>query len=578
MTNNKATPSLQFNITDEQLAIVLDGETTPQVSDANEPVVVFKWALHPTETEVVGLHLRATQSMVTLRSKQGSLKDFQIIRAGYENIQNLWPELEKWRDKSNLDKANTVVTVSGKASPFVVAKAPSLSRSMLEKTLTIQLKQVAKEESDNYGYVPISPIPSDKNAVTTYLVTSVTPSVMKSTLEGLRRLKFKVVAWDSELLCYARSLMLLWQGQKIPERVCCGIIMGWNRCRIIMVDASGKLVASLLPIGIAPFWDEIKLALNDPKLDPKWLEESALYLQCEDSIEDMKRKCLVNQVVANLYIPMIQSFRMEVFSLCQENGLEVPQHFSIMGPGSRLFRLSSHLAKDMGMKLVAFDAKTPPEVAASYGATFWDSSELHLNAMPRDKSEALYRMKEVWETLRSKSKKTSAGNKSPLASLHLPGQGLMKYAVMAAVFLGLLAIYPVWERISVSASLDERKAEVARLMPEREKFEEFTRRQALVDKRVNLKKKLDKAKIAFVPILKEILFSLPPTIRLSSLSIQETRVSLKGVAVRQEDLESFLEVAAGLRMVTDPTPLNLRSEAGFTSFELLFKPRVSNDS
>ena len=117
----------------------------------------------------------------------------------------------------------------------------------------------------------------------------------------------------------------------------------------------------------------------------------------------------------------------------------------------------------------------------------------------------------------------------------------------------------------------QKMRELDSLGPKKELLLQFANRQLVIDKKLGLKKVLEEKKAPVGLILKELLSNLPPQIRLNSLALRESGVSLKGMAKTQTDLESFLDLCARLETVSEPTPQSIHREPNAVSFEISLK-------
>ena len=165
------------------------------------------------------------------------------------------------------------------------------------------------------------------------------------------------------------------------------------------------------------------------------------------------------------------------------------------------------------------------------------------------------------------------GGQRKATGIRLPQVSLdsLKKAPVIAVIVALLAAYPLLKRRRVSTALNEHQAQLVKLSPLKENFVIQKSRESLFEKKLKLKITLEAKQVKVAPILKEVIFNLPPQVRITFLSLKDTTVSLKGVAKSQSDFEKFLEDYSKLHFLSEPIPTNIKREKENTLFELTFK-------
>lgn len=533
------------------------------------------WNLSQNGTDMVGIHIRNNQAFVVALTKKLEVREKFVLKAGFDQPDKLAIELNALSAKLGVHTL-AAVTLSGKHSPFIIAKAPNLNRSILAKALKIQLKAVSTEAFEDISFIripgPVQPLDKPHE----FLASAVTTPVLDRTTDILRKAKFRLHSWDSDILCYARAGSFLWQKNGISDETRFVVVAGWNRCRMILLSRDGRIIAPVVPMGISSFLEHLSLTLGEPALSSTWLEEKKLFLNRDDTSELRNQKVLANQAIFTLYVPFAQQIKMNLYKVCNDHNIELPKNFCVMGPGAHLFRISDNLALDLGINALKFTDSVEAEMAGALGAALWDRHPVHLNLLPAGGTEALQRVSEVFQIAKEKMEKLlPKGSSEKLAGLSLGNQqSLGKMLGIGLAVVVLLGAFPAWNRWNTSKELGFRKRELDSLGTKKDEILEFSKRQTILEKKLVLKKMLQEKKNPVSPAFKDVLFNLPSTIRLTGISLHDTTMTLKGVAKSQEALESFLELCNQLHYVGDPNPLSIRREAESSTFEIALKTKT----
>lgn len=522
------------------------------------------WNLSQNGSDQVGIHIRSSQTLAVVVTKKLEIKEKFILKAGYDQPEKLAAELSVLSNRLGTHSF-AAVTLSGKYSPFLISKAPNVNRSMVVKALKIQLKALGTEEVDEISFAKIPFEEEGEGKPQLYIASAVTGPVLDRTVELLRKAKFRLHSWDTDILCYARAASFLWQKQGLTDETRFAVVIGANRTRLVLSCANGKFAATTIPFGNAVFLEQMALALGDPTVSANWLEEKKLIIQANDTKELIQQKAIANQAIYSLYVPFAQQIKMNLYRLCQENDMPIPEHFTVLGPGANLFRLANNLEVDLEMKRVGFPDSVDSEMAGAFGAALWERHAVYLNLLPGGGGGVFQRFRESVQILRGKLEK--------LAPKGLAKQGFGRLVAFGVVFLLLSGIYPFWSRFKVGKELEGTKRELDALGSKREEVQTYSKRQSLLEKKLMVKRTLEAKKVPVSPVFKDILQNLPPSVKLNSISLRETNVMLKGIARTQGDLESFLEQSSQLKTVGDASPLNIRREGETVSFEISLKVR-----
>lgn len=528
------------------------------------PNIPHRWALSGG-TELLGIHLKSNTSHI-IWLKGFEIKQKSMIGAGFDQPDLFSSEIGGVLPKNS---PQCVVTLSGKPSQFFTQKAGNISRSMLLKSFRLQMKQKTGEDREDLVFVEL-PGPQSTDTRKEFLVASTAGQIVAKISQILRSHRLKILAWDTDLLCYARAISALWQKQGISDSTQLGVIMGWNRCRLIILGRQGHFIAPIVPMGISSFLENLASTLGEPAVNASWLEQKKLTIHPADSKEVKSKKILANQALFSLYVPFAQQIKIQLFSSCTENEIELPTNFTVLGPEANMLRIAESLEMDLGIKALPFGAWIEPEMAAAVGAALWDRHETRLNCLPRGKGEAIQIAKEFFSGAKDKWAKLLPKRMPKEHALTVRFNSL-KGLVISIGVIAVIAVFPVWKRIETSRNLAKRQAELQALIPQKEKLEGFLKRRQALDKKMALRKVIESKQARVGLMFKEVLFNLPKEIRLHSISFRDNTLSIKGISQTQEDFEKFLELVSRFKYLTDPTPQSIRRENKATAFELVFK-------
>lgn len=570
-SNPQATDQEAEQQTDQQADQKSD--TREAIGQATNPKITgslgtHRWALSSGNADLLGIHIRSNTACIIWFSKGFEIKQKQSIGAGFDQLDRFSSEIGRVVPKQAHPQC--VVTLSGKPSQFFTQQVGNIPRSMLLKSFRLQMKQLSGEDREDLAFVEL-PAPQKTTTQKQYLVASTATQVVTKVSQILRSHRLKIVAWDTDILCYARATSALWQKKGISDSTRFGVIMGWNRCRLVILGREGQFIAPIVSMGISAFLENLASALGEPTVNPSRLETKKLTIHPTDSKEIKQQKILANQAIFSLYVPFAQQIKFQLFSSCAENEIEIPTHFTVLGPEANLLRIAESLEMDLGISALPFSGWIEPEMAAAAGAALWDRHEIRVNCLPRGKGEVIQIAREFFSGAKDKWGKLLPKRAPKEYALSATSFHPLKIFVILLLVLGVLSVLPIWKRISTSRNLSKRQTELKTLMPQQEKLEAFMKRRQALDKKMALGKAIGSKQAKVGLLFKEVLFNLPKEIRLNSISFRDNTLSVKGISRTQEDFEKFLELVSGFKYLTDPTPLNIRRENKATAFELVFK-------
>ncbi len=563
-----------YSVTVEEVARLLsEAVSPPPVSvkardqDGSEKEA-HHWSLSNGGTGLLGIHIRSQTTFIVWLSKGFEVRFQTVINAGYDTLDRLSPELARVLPKEG--PIPTVVSLSGKHSHYFIQKAPAVSKANLLKSFRLQMKQLAHEEREDISFITL-PSVEKEGAPKEYLVASTAMALIEKIAEILRKHKLKLSSWDADILCYARATSAIWQREQVlGTRL--GIIMGWNRCRLVMLGRSGQFAAPMLSFGVASFLENLAQTLGEPTLRADWLDPKNLAIKSSDPKDLKVKKALANQANFSLYVPFAQQVKLHVNAICADTNMALPSRFCVLGPGAGLLRIVESLEIDLGLSAIDYQNWIKPEMAGALGAALWDRHDMRINLLPKGKAEIIQIARELLGGAQNRW-----GRFLPKGGARVPsfgGEGLKKSFIIILAVVGALSLFPVWTRMSTSRSLAKLQVELVALRPQEEALEGFSKKKRTLERKQALKKLIESKQPNVGLVFKEILFNLPKQIRITYLSFKDNGVSLKGISQTQEDLERFLDLTTKFRYVVDPTPANMRREKEAISFELAMKAKL----
>ncbi len=471
----------------------------------------------------LGIHLLSDRSYLVRLTEGSKLADSIRLEAGYDNPDELFTELATHLTNVKVRKLPLFVTLSGSPSVFFLTQIPRLPRTAMQKAFHLQLKQLAGEERRDLSHIAL-PHHASPDSPSPYVVASVDKQKIDSVLSVLRRAQLHPVAWDLDFLCFVRAADFLWKAHGLGDSTRFLLMMEWESCRLLIASSEGKILCPSLPIGVKSFTEKL----------------------------------------TDAYVPFAQMVKTQLYSGCNEWGVPLPSHFAIVGSGARQFTAADTLGSDLALTPLPFDSVVPVDLVAAVGASLWEKEGTKFNFLPGTSGQTLQMLKETFQKL-----KLAISEKSSRIEANKVAVGLASTAVLLA-----LCIFPIWNRSRTSRLLDEAKAERVKLASLEKRIKESRAREQAFDRKVALVKLMESKRTQLSRAVKEVVSMIPHEIRLESLSYRDNQLLLKGLVSHQTVLENFLRSALTLRLLEEPTLVNIKAEKEKTLFDVNFKLRV----
>ena len=536
----------------------------------------------PTEqnapAESVGVHVGGERTNILYLNGKKQIVKHLPVNHGYESIDKLLEGLERTLADAKKAKLPIHITLSGKPSHFVLAKLPRLPRPQAVKAFKVQLKQSSGEDWDDVRDIAINVAKKGQasDGQMEYFVGALQKGIIEKIARPLKRSKLRVMSWDFDLLCLARAANFVWQRAKLENATRLLVLLDWDHCYLMILGADGKLVAPRLPIGINSFLDRLLQTRVPPPVDTG--ESPVLGA---NTVEVRERRVLANQAIHDVYVPLGQQLKTQLFSGCNENGIPLPTHFCLVSVGATLFRITESLSADLGLRALPVEQLVPVETVAALGATLSEKNDLKVNLMPAGSEEALRNLKDSFRNIRGvvqrvksirPTTKISLGATLDRFSFVNPKVAMAGVGVMLA---GGVIAYPIYMRMQTTKALQEKKRELATLGPLKDFISKARAKEGLADKKMNLVKIIEGKAWEMSSALKELFSVLPNQVRLKSLAYRGDILNLKGETDSQETVQEFLKSSLTLRLLTDPTPVKISRKDKNVEFELTFRFRPS---
>ncbi len=525
--------------------------------------------------EYVGVHIGSERTNILYLNSKRQIVKHLPLNQGHEAIDKLVDGLDKTLAEAKKNKLPVHLTLSGKPSHFVLARLPRLGRPQAVKAFRIQLKQSSGEDWDDIRDIQINGNKKQSaDAQVDYFVGAIQKGIIDKIARPLKKAKVNIKSWDFDLLCLARSANFIWQRAKLENATRLLVLLDWDHCYLMILSADGRLVAPRLPIGINSFLDRLLQTRVPPPVD----NQDSPVLGA-NTVEVRERRVLANQAIHDVYVPLGQQLKTQLFSGCNENGIDLPTHFCLVSVGATLFRITESLSADLGLRALPVDQLVPVETVAALGATLSEKNDLKINLMPAGSQEAMRNMRDSlknFKTLFSNLKRLRPTTRISLGGT-LDRFSFVNPKVLAVLggilILGALAGYPIWARMGTTKQLQEKKREIATLGPLKDFIENARKKEALTDKKLSLVKVIEGRSWQMSSALKELFSVLPSQIQLKSLAYRDNVLTLKGLSNSPETVQEFLKSALTLRLLIDPTPVKISRNDRNVDFELTFRFR-----
>ena len=520
----------------------------------------------PAETASVGVEVGPDRSVLVYASARHTILHHTSLNQGHREPEKLAAALRKALGDSKQFRLPVHLTISGGGSHYVFAKLPKLPRTQLFKAFRVKMKQAGKDELGDLQHLTAG-TPRKGEDQTHYLAAALNGPMHEKILQQFRRLRLRPASWDLDLLCYARAANLAWQKSEGGSSTRFIIILDWDQSSLLVSTTDGRMMAMRLPIGLQAFLENL-MARREATMPAGSAPKSWLNITTED-IEIRERKVLANQAVHDIYVPLVQQIKTQLFAICNEHEIPPPTHLGVLTGGTNVFHLVDSLAADLGLKLINTESYFPSDTAAAFGATLWPGKEARLNFMPATKTEALRAMGELVKNLRMSFSK-GGGLKDKLPSL--PEGSTPIYAAGAAV-LGLAIGIPVWQRMQVSKRVEAARAEMASLAGDRERIKKGQERETGIDRKMAMVRAIETNSVSMSRAIHELISVLPADIKLQTLAFRDRVLTLKGQSQSPDAVQGFLKSALEFRFISEPTPVGIRRDKDGIEFELTFKVR-----
>ncbi len=526
--------------------------------------------------EVVGVHVGGERTNILFLNSKRQIVKHLPVNHGYESIDKLLEGLEKNLAEAKKAKLPVHFTLSGKPSHFVLAKLPRLPRPQAVKAFRVQLKQSSGEDWDDVRDIAINAGKKGQSAdgQMEYFVGALQKGIIEKIARPLKRNKHRIVTWDFDLLCLARAANFVWNRAKLESATRLLVLLDWDHCYLMILGADGKLVAPRLPIGINSFLDRLLQTRVPPPVDS---QDSPVL--GANTVEVRERRVLANQAIHDVYVPLGQQLKTQLFSGCNENGIPLPTHFCLVSVGATLFRITESLSADLGLRALPVEQLVPVETVAALGATLTEKTDLKVNLMPAGSEEAMRNLKDSFRNFRNLT--SNLKKLRPTTKISL-GATLDRFSFVnpkvAFAFVGVILVcgaiaYPMYSRMQTTKELQEKKRELATLGPLKDFISKARSKEALADKKMNMVKIIEGKSWQMSHALKEMFSVLPAQVQLKSLSYRDSTLNLKGLADGPETVQEFLKSALTLQLLTDPTPVKISRKDKNVEFELTFRFR-----
>lgn len=518
------------------------------------------------EVDAVGIHVGKDRSNLVMFAEGKGVLSHVGLNSGYENREALYEEIAGNLAKVRKRKLTVVGSATGSVAGTLLTALPKMARAMMVKAVKLQFKTQLNTEPDELHLVPVNGAQKVTEGNSLYLAATAEKSLVEGVAKHLRKRKVRLSAWDSDLLCFARAGGYLWERHGLPLSTRFLVIFDWDHCHLLITGTDGKMLAPRLPVGIQSFLQHMLSARE--AIMPKSGAEREWRVLPSDPIELRERKLLVHQAIHDVYVPLAQQIKTELYAACNQHGVSLPTHFAVVTPEPNLFHITENLAHDLSLQSIPVEKYFPVEAFGAVGAALWDRPQPKLNLMPKGQGEWLKSIKEQWAALAAKI--APAGLNVGLEGLPVGMGGIL---AGAAVVLALMCSLPIYKRWQVENKVETLRAEIKRVEEEKKKIALNRLREETVEKKHALVKQIELKRLSMGKAIKELFSVLPNTVKLQSLAFKSKVLTLKGQAKDPAAVEAFLKSSFNLRYLVDPTPVSIKRAKAGAEFELTFRFR-----
>lgn len=507
----------------------------------------------------VGVHIQKDRTIVVWLGADREILRHVALNQGYEKAEALVNELGEALASVRGKKVPVYVSLTGAPSPTVFADFPRMNRANLMKALRMQFRTQFGEEPEEIQLQALGNNKTEKH--TCYFALGVKKTLLETILRPLRKQKIRVTAWDADLFAYVRAAGALWERNGGGQGTRFLIVLEWDHCFLLVADSEKRLLALRLGVGVQSFLQHL-VSTREAHPNP----DTASGASAGDAVplQKRERQLHTNQAIHDVYIPFAQQIRTQLFSACNEQGITLPTHFALVAAGANLFQMMESLAYDLSLSPVRLGAELPSEAVGAYGTALYDDSGLVVNALPRGKGE--------WVRSAREAVRAALSRLSPAQGLSdaIPMNIGVLLGIPALILVALAAV-PFYQRWKVSARLEHAKREQASLEADKKQIQQGKDRESLYDRKMQLIGQIELKQWRISSALKELFSTIPPAIRLQSLTFKDGIFTLKGLTKEPVAVESFLKAAIDLRLLVEPTPVDVHRDKKQTTFEITFR-------
>lgn len=472
------------------------------------------------------------------------------FNTGFKNIEECFQKVADWVKENHATKFPISLSVSGGPVHFLITKSSPVPPNLLLKSFKLQLKQVINAEPANLFYHSLFKQERPDGVYEEFIVSCVDKDFREDLVQQARKNKLKVVSWDLSALCQAKVADYLWKQNGCADSSRFLIVLEWDHCQLFVSHPDGQLVTFSLSLGMSSFTDRLVQARA------QIAEEGSTSIPNEDisfpstDLEEIeKRRESANQAIHEVYLPFAQQVKTQLYATCNEYGISLPTHFSVVGPGSTLFGIRESLAKDFGLIALSLEPLCSSEQALALGATLKEKQFAHLNFLPRGP-------KEFWRVFseRVKNLKARLAHSDALSiSSGIPFLNLRNLVVAGLLLVGLVAI-PVLRYFGAVRELASVQEENKKLLTLKQEIEKAELREADYQKKVQIVKLAEPKRPHLSRAMKELISILPAEIKLKGVTLKGDNLIVKGSARSHVDVQAYLKAAQSLNYLSEPAP------------------------
>lgn len=518
------------------------------------------------DSTCVGVHVSEDHANVVLL-KDNSQFLHHTFNVGYDHLEECLQKVSEWMTENGASRFPIHLCITGSPVQSLITKTPPLAPSLLLKSFKLQMKQQTGEEPPNLFYQQLYKNESGEGRQEEYVVTTIHKEFRESIVQIARKLKLKISSWELDVLCYAKVAEHLWQKNNCADSSRFLIVLEWDYCQLFICHTDGQLVTFSLSLGMSSFMDRLVQVRAKIADTGSGIVDEDVNFPSTETGQVEQRLSEASQTIHEVYIPLAQQVKTQLYATCNEYGISLPTHFAVLGSGASLFDIHASLAKDFNLKCLSLSSECPNDYAVALGAMLKDRGKLHLNFMPKGGRELLRLWKEKIKNFRVKGS-------HPIRVIGSNDLLSAKNVVIAAVGILILASFPILQRISVSSELEALKKENSKLLSLKSEIEKAEKREAEFQKRAQLLKLLEAKRPHLSQAMKELISILPEPIKLKAIQLKGENLILKGSARSHVEVQAYLKAAQHLNYLSEPQPIGMLEESNGTHFEIAFHLKI----